>query len=54
MGMKDETTEIKELINLKEQLKDQVINHKLTWQERIELYSHIQTINDKINAKKNE
>ncbi len=52
--MKDETIDIKELISLKEQLKDQVINHKLTWQERIELYSHIQVINDKIKARQNE
>ncbi|WP_167577852.1 hypothetical protein [Ammoniphilus sp. YIM 78166] len=52
--MKNETTDIRELISLKEQLKDQVVNHKLTWQERIELYSHIQILNEKINTMKNE
>jgi hypothetical protein len=54
LSLLDEMTDIKDLISLKEQIKEQVVNQKLTWQERIELYSHIQFINEKIKAIKNE
>ncbi|MEW9669153.1 hypothetical protein ABLT31_09920 [Ammoniphilus sp. 3BR4] len=40
--------DIEELNDIKEEIKNQVINSEITWQERIELYRRVRSINLRI------
>ena len=37
------------LRSLKEQIKSQVIDNKITWHQRVELYRKVQVINERIS-----
>jgi len=43
----NQISDLQTLISIKEQIKDQIIQ-KLTWQERINLYRKIKSINERI------
>lgn len=44
----ENTSDLITLTELKEEIKSQVTDNKITWHQRIELYRKVQMINDRI------